>query len=205
MFSPSDTEIEELAEYIYHSMRIDGHNMPYEGILNTIKYNDDGPEEVLSLYNSLIYIRQSSEYHLPLMPHLNEVHRIYYKSRLGVNAGMFRSYDLYVHHASCPKFKDLRNVVRVFDEAMLDLPLLTTPEHAMHIHNLVLYLSPFEDGNGSLARLMANWVSWRGDGGTIIFRYDRTEEYKEQFKQWLVEYGSIFNDHLKTLESRNQY
>ena len=71
---------------------------------------------------------------------------------------------------------------------------LSPVELAALFHYRYIRIHPFEDGNGRIARLMANYILTRHDYPMIVVRSRKKSEYLEALHQTDMEVGPVPND-----------
>jgi Fic family protein len=92
---------------------------------------------------------------------IKELHKICFQPKDGSLAGQYRQVDVYItgsqHNDKLPRYKDVPARMSEFVEQMAGKRAkLHTVDYVATIHRDLIYIHPFEDGNGRTARLLMN-------------------------------------------------
>ncbi len=95
-----------------------------------------------------------------------ELHRLFYEKIDGEKAGHYRTVPVFISgskYAVSPPAKiedDIRKFIKWFNDNEHKIP---TPEFAALAHQKFVFIHPFIDGNGRVARLILNLALIRGE------------------------------------------
>jgi Fic family protein len=196
-------EIERVSKYVYNSNRLDGVHIPYETTLELLIAGSAGaaagdevtgldgksyyPENVTSHGDALRLVQDLAKRPPYDEAHIRQIHATLMGGVL-LSAGEYRECTL--------RYRGIPSVAPGDIEARLGrvLALMNQgPERAKdpkllawQVHHELIYVHPFIQGNGRMARLLLNLVRLRcGLASIEIIPFDKREEYMHS----IVAYG----------------
>ncbi|XP_068127588.1 protein adenylyltransferase FICD [Hyperolius riggenbachi] len=174
--------------YIYHTVAIEGNTLTLSEIRHIIETRYAVPgksleeqNEVIGMHAAMTYINNTlvSRIGSVTTNDILEIHRRVLGYVDPVEAGRFRTNQVFVGHHIPPHPKDVEKHMREFvlwlnsDEAISLHPV----EFAALAHYKLVYIHPFVDGNGRTSRLLMNVILMQAGYPPVTIRKEQRSEY----------------------------
>ncbi|KAG1958204.1 Fic family protein [Pimephales promelas] len=174
--------------HIYHTVAIEGNTLTLSEIRHIIETRYAVPGKSLQEQNEAIGVDVAMKYiNTTLLSRAGaitvndilEIHRRVLGYADPVEAGRFRSSQVFVGHHIPPHPQDL-------DRHMQELVQWLNTEEALHLHPVefaalahykLVYVHPFVDGNGRTSRLLMNLILMQASYPPITIRKEQRVEY----------------------------
>ena len=142
---------------------------------------------------------------------IKKLHQICFQPRDNETAGKYRKVDVIIsgsrHNEKIPKHQDVPEQMRRFAEDLGKMRAALRPvEYAAMTHRNFVYIHPFEDGNGRVARLLMNHALFRAGYPPVIispfFKHEYLAALEESREDSKVFVGYIAE---RVLEAQGEY
>ncbi|KAJ7309838.1 hypothetical protein JRQ81_007910 [Phrynocephalus forsythii] len=179
---------ESYYHHIYHTVAIEGNTLTLSEIRHIIETRYAVPgkslveqNEVIGMHAAMKYVNATlvSRIGSVALGDILEIHRRVLGYVDPVEAGRFRTTQVFVGHHLPPHPRDVEKQMREFVHWMNseDAMGLHPVEFAALAHYKLVYIHPFVDGNGRTSRLLMNLILMQAGYPPITIRKEQRAEY----------------------------